>query len=158
MREDLGERSGARAETLLASGKTGAGVAEILHAIVERVPPPHGDPEAPLRALIFDSHYDQYKGVVAHIRVMDGSLAAGDRILLMATAKESELAELGVFAPDAVRRERLEAGEVGYAATGLGGGRPRRRHAHAGGAAPPSRSRYRRRNGFRLPPRSALPC
>ncbi|MSQ37089.1 MAG: elongation factor 4 [Chloroflexi bacterium] len=106
-------------ETLLASGKTGVGVAEILHAIVERVPPPHGDPAAPLRALIFDSHYDVYKGVVAHIRVMDGSLASGDRILLLATAKESDLAELGVFAPDAVRRDRLEAGEVGYAATGL---------------------------------------
>ena len=120
VREDLHTTLGFTAEeTLLASGKTGVGVAEILHAVVERIPPPHGDPEAPLRALIFDSHYDVYKGVVAHIRVMDGSLAAGDRILLMATGKTSELAELGVFTPEAVRRERLEAGEVGYAATGL---------------------------------------
>jgi GTP-binding protein LepA len=94
-------------------------VPEILNAVVDRVPPPSGDPDAPLRALIFDSHYDQYKGVVAHIRVVDGSVAQGDRILLMATQKESELLELGVFAPDAVPIQRLATGEVGYVATGL---------------------------------------
>ena len=98
---------------------TGDGVAELLHAVVERVPPPSGDPVAPLRALIFDSHYDAYKGVVAHVRVVDGRLDAGDRILLLATDKESELLELGVFAPEARATSALETGEVGYIATGL---------------------------------------
>jgi GTP-binding protein LepA len=120
VREDLRTTLGFKdEEILLASGKTGLGVAEILNAVVERVQPPSGDPDAPLRALIFDSHYDQYKGVVAHVRIVDGSVAQGDRILLMATAKESELLELGVFAPDAVPIQRLATGEVGYVATGL---------------------------------------
>src|SRR3989442_4020547 len=83
-------------EILLASGKTGQGVADLLHAIVERVPPPKGDPSAPLRALIFDSHYDTYKAVVAHVRVVDGALAAEDRLLPMATPKPSGMPELGV--------------------------------------------------------------
>src|SRR5947199_245522 len=84
VREELRTTLGFREdEILLASGKTGAGVEELLDAIVERVPAPTGDPDAPLRALIFDSHYDAYKGVVAHIRVVDGALAAGDRIRLM---------------------------------------------------------------------------
>ena len=106
-------------EILLVSGKTGVGVEALLHAVVERIPAPKGDVDAPLRALIFDSHYDAYKGVVAHVRVVDGSLAAGDRIRLMATERESELLELGIFAPDAVPTPRLETGEVGYVATGL---------------------------------------
>src|SRR5437879_5579568 len=84
-------------EILLVSGKTGVGVEALLHAVVERVGAPKGDVDAPLRALIFDSHYDAYKGVVAHVRVFDGSLAAGDRIRLMATERESELLELGIF-------------------------------------------------------------
>ncbi len=120
VREDLRTTLGFKdEEILLASGKTGLGVEELLHAIVERVPPPRGDASAPLRALIFDSHYDAYKGVVAHVRVVDGSLAAEDRIIGMATQKSGELLELGVFAPDAVPVQRLEAGEVGYVATGL---------------------------------------
>ncbi|TMF65683.1 MAG: elongation factor 4, partial [Chloroflexi bacterium] len=106
-------------EILLVSGKTGVGVEALLHGVVERVAAPKGDVDAPLRALIFDSHYDAYKGVVAHVRVVDGSLAAGDRIRLMATERESELLELGIFAPDAVPAPRLETGEVGYVATGL---------------------------------------
>ena len=106
-------------EILLVSGKTGVGVEALLHGVVERVAAPKGDVDAPLRALIFDSHYDAYKGVVAHVRVVDGSLAAGDRIRLMATERESELLELGIFAPDAVPTPRLETGEVGYVATGL---------------------------------------
>src|SRR5437867_4563471 len=106
-------------EILLASGKTGQGVADLLHAIVERVPPPKGDASAPLRALIFDSHYDTYKGVVAHVRVVDGLLTADDRILPMATQKPSEMLELGVFTPEPRPVARLAAGEVGYAATGL---------------------------------------
>ena len=120
VREDLRTTLGFKdEEVLLASGKTGLGVADILNAVVDRVPPPSGDPDAPLRALIFDSHYDQYKGVVAHVRVVDGSVSHGDRILLMATQKESDLLELGVFAPDAVPIQRLATGEVGYVATGL---------------------------------------
>src|SRR5881296_2738306 len=101
IREELRTTLGFRdEEILLVSGKTGAGVTELLDAIVERVPPPVGDVDAPLRALIFDSHYDAYKGVVAHIRVMDGSLTAHDRIRLIATERESELLELRVFVPD----------------------------------------------------------
>src|ERR1700716_2476820 len=108
VREDLHTTLGFKdEEILLASGKTGHGVAEILNAVVERVPPPSGDQDAPLRALIFDSHYDAYKGVVAHVRIVDGSVRQGDRILLMATQKESELLELGVFAPNAVPIQRL---------------------------------------------------
>src|SRR5207248_9556652 len=120
VREDLHSTLGFKVdEILLASGKTGAGVEELLHAIVERVPPPKGDLAAPLRALVFDSHYDTYKGVVAHIRVVDGALAAEDRILPMATQKPSEILELGVFAPEPRPVSRLATGEVGYAATGL---------------------------------------
>jgi len=120
VREDLRTTLGFKdEEILLASGKTGQGVAEILNAVVDRVPPPSGDQEAPLRALIFDSHYDAYKGVVAHVRIVDGSVRQGDRILLMATGKEAELLELGVFAPNAVPIQRLATGEVGYVATGL---------------------------------------
>jgi GTP-binding protein LepA len=120
VREDLRTTLGFKdEEILLASGKTGLGVAEILNAVIDRVPPPSGDPAAPLRALIFDSHYDQYKGVVAHIRVVDGTVSQGDRTLLMATQRESEILELGVFAPDAVPIQSLATGEVGYVATGL---------------------------------------
>src|SRR2546427_8738870 len=120
VREELRTTLGFRDdEILLVSGKTGAGVNELLDAIVERVPPPVGDVAAPLRALIFDSHYDAYKGVVAHVRVVDGSLASPDRIRLMATERESELLELGVFVPDARPIARLETGETGYVATGL---------------------------------------
>jgi len=86
---------------------------------LRKAPAPKGNPDGPLRALIFDSHYDQYKGVVAHVRIVDGSVEQGDRILLMATQKESELLELGVFAPNAVPIQRLATGEVGYVATGL---------------------------------------
>src|SRR5437762_1701911 len=120
MRDELRTTLGFRdEEILLVSGKTGAGVTELLDAIVERVPPPVGEVAAPLRALIFDSHYDAYKGVVAHVRVVDGSLGDHDRIRLFATEKESELLELGVFGPDPRPIARLETGETGYVATGL---------------------------------------
>jgi len=120
IREDLHTTLGFKdEEILLASGKTGLGVAELLHAVVERVPAPVGDPNGRLRALIFDSHYDAYKGVVAHVRISDGAITANDRIYLMATQKESDLLELGIFAPDAIPRAQLLAGEVGYVATGL---------------------------------------
>ena len=120
VREDLRSTLGFKdEEILLASGKTGQGVEDLLHAVVERVPAPKGDAAAPLRALIFDSHYDAYKGVVAHVRVVDGMLGSEDHIIGMATQKATELLELGVFAPDARPVDRLGAGEVGYVATGL---------------------------------------
>src|ERR687886_1999192 len=86
-------------EALLCSAKQGLGVPEILEAIVERIPPPKGDRAAPLRALVFDSHYDPYKGVIAYCRVMDGRVRAGQRILLMQAERQAEALEVGVFHP-----------------------------------------------------------
>jgi GTP-binding protein LepA len=108
-----------REEVLLASAKDGTGVAEVLEAIVTRVPAPKGDASAPLRALVFDSHYDPYKGVVAYVRLADGTLRDHERIRFMATGAESEILELGWFRPQPVPAERLTAGEVGFVATGL---------------------------------------
>ena len=108
-----------REEVILASAKDGTGVPEILEAIVARIPPPKGDPAAPLQALIFDSHYDAYKGVVVYVRLDEGTLNARDTIRLMASKAEAELLELGVFRPQLVPVDRLVAGEVGYVATGL---------------------------------------
>ncbi|HUG31064.1 MAG TPA: translation elongation factor 4 [Candidatus Limnocylindria bacterium] len=108
-----------REEVLLVSAKDGTGVPELLEAIVERVPPPKGDPGEPLRALVFDSHYDQYKGVVVYVRLAGGTLRDDDRIRLMQSGAEAELIELGVFRPQLVPVPRLTAGEVGYVATGL---------------------------------------
>jgi len=108
-----------REEVLLASAKEGTGVAEILEAIVERIPPPRGDPAAPLQALIFDSHYDAYKGVVVYVRLAQGTLHQHDVIRLMASNAEAELLELGVFRPQLVPVKLLRVGEVGYVATGL---------------------------------------
>jgi GTP-binding protein LepA len=108
-----------REEVILASAKEGTGVPAILEAIVARIAPPKGDAGAPLRGLIFDSHYDAYKGVVAYVRLAEGSLASHERIRLMASGAEADLLELGVFRPQLVPMERLSAGEVGYVATGL---------------------------------------
>ncbi len=106
-------------EILLVSAKEGTGVPELLEAIVARIPPPQGSADAPLRALIFDSKYDSYKGVVAYVRVRDGRVRAGSRALLMQTRVMSDVLEVGIFAPDLRPVEQLEAGEVGYVATGL---------------------------------------
>jgi GTP-binding protein LepA len=108
-----------REEVLLASAKDGTGVAEILEAIVERVPAPGGDAGAPLRALIFDSHYDPYRGVIVYVRLEEGILHAREVVRLMASGAEGEILELGVFRPQLVAVDRLIAGEVGYVATGL---------------------------------------
>jgi GTP-binding protein LepA len=108
-----------RDEIILASAKQGIGIDAILEAIVRRIPPPRGRPDAPARALIFDSHYDSYKGVVAYVRVVDGAIQAGDTIQLMSNGKRSELLELGVFRPTMTAIDRLATGEVGYLATGL---------------------------------------
>jgi len=108
-------------EILYTSAKTGLGVDKVLAAIVDRVPTPTGDSDAPLRALIFDSHYDPYKGVVAYVRVVDGYLDKDKRsnLMLMSNGREVEALELGVFRPKMAPVERLAAGEVGYVATGL---------------------------------------
>ena len=108
-----------REEVLLVSAKEGTGVPEVLEAIVERIPPPKGDPAAPLQALVFDSHYDPYKGVVVYVRLANGTLHVDERIRLMASTAESELLEVGVFRPALVPVLELRAGEVGYVATGL---------------------------------------
>jgi GTP-binding protein LepA len=108
-----------REEVLLVSAKEGTGVPEVLEAIVERVPAPKGDPAAPLQALVFDSHYDPYKGVVVYVRLENGTLHDHDRVRLMASGAEAELLELGVFRPQLAPVEELRAGEVGYVATGL---------------------------------------
>ena len=86
----------------------------MLEAIVRRLPPPDGDPDKPLKALIFDSWYDSYQGVVTLFRVVDGALRKGDKIRLMSTGKEYDVLRLGVFSPEAVDVEELGAGEVGF--------------------------------------------
>jgi GTP-binding protein LepA len=101
------------------SAKTGEGVAEVLDAIVERIPAPTGDPEAPARALVFDSSYDQYRGVVAFVRVVDGSFTPRQRLRAMAQGTRFEAEELGFFAPTMTAAASLEAGGVGYVVTGL---------------------------------------
>jgi GTP-binding protein LepA len=101
------------------SAKTGEGVEDVLDAIVERVPPPSGDPDAPARALIFDSSYDQYRGVVAFVRVVDGSFSTREPLRAMALGTRFEAEELGFFAPTRSPARTLEAGEVGYVITGL---------------------------------------
>ncbi|MFN8629690.1 MAG: translation elongation factor 4 [Chloroflexota bacterium] len=108
-----------REEVILASAKEGTGVPEILEAIVARIPAPKGAADAPLRALVFDSHYDPYKGVICYVRVEEGTLHDHDVIRLMASGAEAELLELGVFRPQLVPVKKLAAGEVGYVATGL---------------------------------------
>jgi GTP-binding protein LepA len=108
-----------REEVILASAKDGTGVPEILEAIVERIPPPKGDPNAPVQGLIFDSHYDAYKGVIVYVRLEQGTLRDGDDIRLMGSGAQAEPLELGVFRPQLVPVKQLAAGEVGYVATGL---------------------------------------
>jgi len=108
-----------REEVLLVSAKEGTGVPEVLEAIVARVPPPHGDPDSPLQGLIFDSHYDPYKGVIAYVRLFQGRLGQHEQVRLMASGAESEILEIGVFRPQPVPIKALGPGEVGYVATGL---------------------------------------
>jgi len=102
------------ADVLRASGKTGLGVDEILKAIIQRIPPPSGDPEAPLQALVYNSHFDSYKGVVVYVRVMAGRLTRGQRIRLMRRGTEHEIIELGQFRPAMTACAELAAGQVGY--------------------------------------------
>lgn len=106
-------------QMIFASAKDGDGVKDVLQAVVDRVPPPTGQRNNSLRALIFDSRYDSYKGVVAYIRVFDGIISRGSRLRVMSNSVESEILEIGCFRPDPVEIGELEAGDVGYVATGL---------------------------------------
>jgi len=101
-------------EAVLASAKAGIGIDEILEQIVEKIPAPTGDPDAPLKALIFDSLYDSYRGVVAYIRVVEGTVKPGQKIKMMSTGKEFEVVEVGVFTPKAKVVDELTVGDVGY--------------------------------------------
>lgn len=106
-------------EAIMASAKSGIGIEEILEAVVHRVPPPRGQRHQPVRALIFDSQYDAYKGVIAYVRVVDGVIPAGARVQFVGTGARADVLELGVMRPAMTALPELAAGEVGYIATGL---------------------------------------
>jgi len=107
------------ADSVLVSAKTGTGIEEVLEQIVRKIPPPGGNPGDPLRALIFDSHYDPYKGVIAYVRVMEGRLAEGDQIRMMFTEKELQVDEVGIFRPSMASVGMLNTGEVGFIAAAI---------------------------------------
>ncbi|MCU0502118.1 MAG: translation elongation factor 4 [Anaerolineae bacterium] len=118
--DEIEEILGVQAEDVLRiSAKEGTNVPSVLEQVVKQMPPPRGQRHQPLRALIFDSHYDPYKGVVAYVRVFDGSMETGQALRLMVTEQVLDPIEIGVFSPDMRATGRLEAGEVGYVATGL---------------------------------------
>jgi GTP-binding protein LepA len=106
-------------EVIRMSAKTGEGITEVLEAIVSKIPPPEGDPDAPARALIFDSEFDQYRGVVAYLRVVDGVLRKNDAIKAMQTGTQAEIDDIGFFGPRMTPVPELRAGEVGYVITGI---------------------------------------
>ncbi len=106
-------------DILLISAKTGIGVEAVLERVISEVPPPSGQPDAPLRALIFDSYYDEYRGVITYVRVVDGRVASGDSLLMMSAQASTIALELGSLNPGFVPRTSLEAGEIGYIVTNL---------------------------------------
>ncbi|MGG0238384.1 elongation factor 4 [Bacillus rhizoplanae] len=106
-------------EAVLASAKAGIGIEEILEQIVEKVPAPAGDSEEPLQCMIFDSLYDPYRGVIAYIRVVNGTVKVGDKVRMMATGKEFEVTEVGVFTPKTTQRKELTVGDVGFLAASI---------------------------------------
>jgi GTP-binding protein LepA len=117
---EVSELIGEDPESILKiSGKTGEGVGEVLEELIKRVPPPEGDPDGPARALIFDSEFDQYRGVIAYIRVVDGVFRKGEAIRAMATSTEADIDDIGFFSPQMMPTDQLAAGEVGYLITGL---------------------------------------
>jgi len=118
--QEISDLIGTETEKILRiSAKTGVNVDKVLEAIVEQVPSPKGDEILPLEALIFDSHYDPYKGVIAYLRVVEGAVKATDTLLMMASRTTFKPVEIGIFKPDMQVTQRLSAGEVGYIATGL---------------------------------------
>ncbi len=120
VKRELEEIIGINADDAVSvSAKTGEGIAELLERIVRDVPAPSGDPDAPLQALIFDSVYDNYKGVICYVRVVNGTLRPGKNIKFMATGREYELDEVGIFRPDMVKVSELGPGEVGYIAASV---------------------------------------
>lgn len=106
-------------EALLVSAKTGQGVDEVLEAIVNLIPPPQGDRDGDLQALIFDSHFDSYKGAIPYVRVINGSVSKGSKVLMMGTGKEFDITEVGVFTPALKIVDKLQAGDVGYLAASI---------------------------------------
>ena len=106
-------------EVLLTSGKTGEGTHELLEAIVQRIPPPAGEADGPLQALIFDSKYDAHRGALAYVRVVNGTIKPGDRIMMMSDQRTFEVDDVGVFAPDMRPKNKLSVGEVGYVIAGM---------------------------------------
>jgi GTP-binding protein LepA len=110
---------GSREEILAVSAKTGDGVHALLEAVIKRVPPPQGEIEAPLRALIFDSHYDKFRGVITYCRLLDGKVKAGDELKMMSSGKKYEVGDVGIFSPEMQPVEQLSAGEVGYIVSGI---------------------------------------
>lgn len=106
-------------ECILASAKEGIGTQEILEAVIQQIPPPKGDPDKPLRALVFDSHYDVYKGVIAYLRIVDGQLHTDERVSMMAVGSATDILEAGYFHPRLTSVGGLTTGEVGYIATGF---------------------------------------
>ena len=120
VKEEIEEAIGLDAsEAILTSAKTGVGIEEILDAIVERIPPPKGEDDAPLRALIFDSYFDSYKGAIAHVRLMEGHIKKGMELKMMATGKTFEVTDVGCFHPAPAELGELTAGEVGFVAGSL---------------------------------------
>ena len=106
-------------EIIFTSAKEGTGVHEVVQAVIERVPPPKGSADAPLRGLVFDSIYNPYKGIVAYVRIFDGQASLSDRLLIMSSSKTTESMEIGVFSPQPTPTDSLSMGQVGYIATGL---------------------------------------
>jgi GTP-binding protein LepA len=107
------------ADALPVSAKKGTGVEEVFEAIVKRIPPPKGDPDGPLKALLFDSWFDSFRGVIVLVRVVDGEIKAGDKISLMASGADHEVEEVGYLAPKPVKADRIRTGEVGYVIAGI---------------------------------------
>lgn len=106
-------------DAILVSAKEGIGTEEVLEAVVRRIPPPSGDPDAPLRALIFDAHFDTFLGTVAYIRIVDGRVHRGMKVRMMSTGKDYEVTSVGIFRPDMCPADELKAGEVGYITAGF---------------------------------------
>ncbi len=118
--QEVADLIGDEADSILKiSGKTGEGVSEVLEELIARVPPPSGDRDAPARALIFDSEFDQYRGVIAYIRVVDGCFRKGEQIRAMATGTQADIDDIGFFSPQMIATKELAAGEVGYLITGI---------------------------------------